>query len=280
MAVRHEYAEVDRDWHGPIRQDRIRQLLATRRPGTKHPDWMARLRALNFAKLHALPELVETLEAETAAMWGERDAMLDRERERRSGPDQRAIETADIRASLHCQMRDPTVRGMTGDETRKLRICFLDAKRLPARRQIWCSDECVQRWHENHSWAWARHAAVDRDKATCVRCGRERIRLIDQCGNCGIPWTDEMHLLDGGCPKGWSDRPIERRYHVRYTKWLELEVNHKDPREGRGYHEGCHHHQDRLETLCHDCHVIETTRQGRERRRRRAPDTLALPLEA
>lgn len=45
-----------------------------------------------------------------------------------------------------------------------------------------------------------------------------------------------------------------------------LEVNHKRPRNGRGYHQGCHHHQVRLETLCHPCHVIETTRQGRERR--------------
>ena len=43
------------------------------------------------------------------------------------------------------------------------------------------------------------------------------------------------------------------------------EVNHIDPRNGRGYHEGCHHHLAGLETLCHPCHVAETTRQGRER---------------
>jgi 5-methylcytosine-specific restriction endonuclease McrA len=43
------------------------------------------------------------------------------------------------------------------------------------------------------------------------------------------------------------------------------EVNHIDPRNGRGYHEGCMHHLDGLETLCHPCHVTETTRQLRER---------------
>jgi 5-methylcytosine-specific restriction endonuclease McrA len=44
-----------------------------------------------------------------------------------------------------------------------------------------------------------------------------------------------------------------------------IEVNHMDPRYGRGYHQGCHHHLDRLETLCHNCHVIETNRQRAER---------------
>lgn len=49
------------------------------------------------------------------------------------------------------------------------------------------------------------------------------------------------------------------------------EVNHIVPRNGAGYDNGCAHHIDGLESLCHDCHVIETTRQGRERR--------GLPLE-
>jgi hypothetical protein len=43
------------------------------------------------------------------------------------------------------------------------------------------------------------------------------------------------------------------------------EVNHIDPRYGRGYHQGCHNHLDRLESLCHVHHVVETNRQRAER---------------
>ena len=45
-----------------------------------------------------------------------------------------------------------------------------------------------------------------------------------------------------------------------------LEVNHIVPLEGIGYGDGCHNHLDNLETLCHGCHVIVTTRQGRMRK--------------
>lgn len=41
------------------------------------------------------------------------------------------------------------------------------------------------------------------------------------------------------------------------------EVNHIEPRRGEGYHAGCHHHLDNLETLCHGCHVEVTTAQRR-----------------
>lgn len=68
-----------------------------------------------------------------------------------------------------------------------------------------------------------------------------------------------------------------------------FEVNHRVPREGRGYGPGCHHHQDGdpasqqggLEVLCHECHVAETTRQIRDRhglgptKRSRLEDKLA-----
>lgn len=53
---------------------------------------------------------------------------------------------------------------------------------------------------------------------------------------------------------------------VRWGARHELEVNHKVPREGRGYSFGCAHHQQGLETLCRPCHVLETTAQRRERR--------------
>lgn len=40
-----------------------------------------------------------------------------------------------------------------------------------------------------------------------------------------------------------------------------LEVNHKTPILGRHGEQGCHHHQDELEVLCHRHHVVETNRQ-------------------
>ncbi len=59
--------------------------------------------------------------------------------------------------------------------------------------------------------------------------------------------------------------------HPRYIKWTPAEVNHIDPRNGAGYANGCHNHQDGLETLCHTCHVETTKQQGRERRRAASP---------
>ncbi|MGX5770816.1 HNH endonuclease [Microbacterium trichothecenolyticum] len=45
-----------------------------------------------------------------------------------------------------------------------------------------------------------------------------------------------------------------------------LEVNHIEPRVGKGYGWGCWNHQDNLETLCHDCHVKVTKAQADARR--------------
>lgn len=51
---------------------------------------------------------------------------------------------------------------------------------------------------------------------------------------------------------------------VRCESKHALEVNHIVPRRGAGYGNGCHHHLDGLETLCHECHGTETKRQLRE----------------
>lgn len=40
-----------------------------------------------------------------------------------------------------------------------------------------------------------------------------------------------------------------------------LEVNHIEPILGRHGQNGCHHHLEGIETLCHACHVTETNRQ-------------------
>jgi hypothetical protein len=44
-----------------------------------------------------------------------------------------------------------------------------------------------------------------------------------------------------------------------------FECNHKVPRVGRGYHKGCFNHLNRVEMLCHTCHVKTTREQRRAR---------------
>jgi len=99
----------------------------------------------------------------------------------------------------------------------------------PTRR--WCTPACSDAYWSNHMWPMASAAARNRDGHQCVRCGAKP-----------APWT----------------APYAERIATT------LEVNHKDPRKGAGYLNGCHHHLDGLETLCHACHVAETTRQLRE----------------
>lgn len=105
-------------------------------------------------------------------------------------------------------------------------------KPLPPRRRRWCSDACGNEWARNHSWTSARHAAKRRDGFRCVR--------LDEAG------------------ERCSGRP--------------LEVNHIEPRRGGGYGNGCHHHLDNLETLCHAHHVVITNEQMGRRNGRQVVD--------
>lgn len=59
--------------------------------------------------------------------------------------------------------------------------------------------------------------------------------------------------------------------HWQLVRPRGMEINHKIPRAGRGYDQGCHHHLADLETLCHPCHVVVTTAQIRERKGIRVP---------
>lgn len=116
--------------------------------------------------------------------------------------------------------------------------CGWCAKDLPPRRSRWCSAECRIQYLANHYWAYARDEAVRLAGGwsdwTCARCGQHPERDPDL----------EYWRKDLSTP----------------------EVNHTIPRVGAGYAEGCWHHLDLLEVLCHACHVIETTLQIRERR--------------
>lgn len=107
--------------------------------------------------------------------------------------------------------------------------CDACGKDLTGRQKRWCSTDCSLAIWRQHDWNGARKAAKKRDGYRCVQCGKG---------------DDVDHLLRS-----------------------RLEVNHIEPRVGRGYGFGCWNHLDNLETLCHDCHVIVTKAQAAERRR-------------
>lgn len=197
---------------GPIEPWRINLLLATKPPGLRasYSEEWDYVRTMEVAERHAVPDQAARLRLHRED-WQRRR----REAERKAGERAYRASTEDWQAALNCRMRAPEVRGLTERQCAKLKVCFLDAKPLPPRRQHWCSDRCVEVWFKNHEWNWARHARVRIDKGRCVRCGAG----------------------------------------------ANLAVNHIDPRYGRGYHKGCHHHLDRLETLCPPCHQIETNAQ-------------------
>ena len=162
-------------------------------------------------------------------------------------------------------------------------VCNRCGKTLTGRQTQWCSDECSRSLSAEHDWTVARRAAKQRDRHRCVRCGqspkvRRRVDRID------LSWrSSQFRLKNLGIEIVGIEIPIaigDTREAARYVdvyEWTErLEVNHIEPRVGRGYGFGCHNHLSNLETLCHPCHVIETRRQAAERR----GDTAQLDLLA
>lgn len=104
---------------------------------------------------------------------------------------------------------------------------------LTGRQRIWCGGDCATLFWQNHQWGSARQAALVRDRHRCTNCGSSGVRKWQLVGWNGKLW-------------GYKES---------------LEVNHKVPVMGRHATNGCHHHLDGLETLCHSCHVAETNRQ-------------------
>lgn len=99
-------------------------------------------------------------------------------------------------------------------------------KPLVGRQQRWCGDGCDDIYWENHRWTRAREAA----KARNVARYEGRFPSHWRCCRCGC--------------------------HTRYP-----EVNHLRQALGAHDQESCLHHQENLEVLCHDCHLVETARQ-------------------
>ena len=121
----------------------------------------------------------------------------------------------------------------------------------------WCGSMCEDTYRANHWWDLARHATLAGDGRRCRRCG-----------NGPDVVTTAKLLLRALIPMG----PVDAARLWESDQWWELvlacsvEVNHREPRHGRGYHSGCHHHLNGLETLCHRCHVAVTAGQALGRR--------------
>jgi len=92
----------------------------------------------------------------------------------------------------------------------------------------WCSDHCSTEYARNHSWNYARWYAAGQNRLGWKQPG--------PCAHC--------HEEITGTP----------------------EVNHIDPRYGRGYGDGCWNHQENLEVLDHACHVAVTAVQRAARK--------------
>lgn len=110
---------------------------------------------------------------------------------------------------------------------------------------------------------------ADSLRGRCDWCGADLPRLksgnvnpnrrwcSDACSN--TYWSNHMWAMASA-----AARVRDGHKCVRCGSPASLEVNHIEPRKGGGYANGCHHHLDGLETLCHNCHVLETTRQLHE----------------
>lgn len=153
-------------------------------------------------------------------------------------------------------------------------VCNRCGKALVGRQTQWCSTECNNSLARDHNWNVARRAARQRDGQRCVRCGespkvRRRAEYLDPTQHYG---ARRLEMIGIEIVEPVRDRHGFAELVSVYEYREHLEVNHIVPRVGQGYGFGCHNHLDNLETLCHPCHVAETTRQGAERRLARKLD--------
>jgi 5-methylcytosine-specific restriction endonuclease McrA len=127
-------------------------------------------------------------------------------------------------------------------------VLVLCGAKLPARRRKWCSNKCNQyyldRVYGEHEWNSARVKALARDHYRCRQCGS-----------------------DGTIPKSIYDQLTFENDRDKWEKLqklgrlYQLEVNHENPRRGKGYQVGCWNHLENLKTLCHACHLKVTAQQ-------------------
>lgn len=160
----------------------------------------------------------------------------------------------------------------------------------------WCSQTCADWWLDNHDWGSARAAALRRDGQRCVRCNhpgdyvgqvdalvaaltntdRTGLTLLLEHGEEAAALAVVVRLARmASTEPRWGAVLAEAEQaaatltagddlatlYRRFAHLHRLEVNHVEPRRGRGYALGCHNHLANLETLCHPCHVTVTAEQ-------------------
>lgn len=139
-----------------------------------------------------------------------------------------------------------------GGDPARCRWC--DAPVRPA--SAWCGTTCQDEYRADHWWDLARSAVLSRDSHRCLRCGVGPDLV-----------TVAKLVLRALIPIG----PVDAARLWRSEAWsafqlrCSIEVNHREPRMGRGYQSGCHHHRHGLESLCHRCHVVITNEQVADR---------------
>lgn len=123
------------------------------------------------------------------------------------------------------------------------------------------------------------NAFGDNKKKLCAWCGKplQGRRRRWCCNDCGDAWY-RSHTWTGA--RGAALKRDGWKCVICGTP-ERLEVNHIVPRRGAGYGNGCHHHIENLETLCHAHHLEVTAAQrgGWNRSARELPQLRMLKMQ-
>lgn len=136
--------------------------------------------------------------------------------------------------------------------------CLYCGDVLPKYRRKWCDDECSLLVATNHVWVLAKAAVYKRDQGKCQMCGCQVYRSAESIIHPGKPRYEDYRGDWRGYDLALAD------FHRTLLPFMG-EVNHIEPRNGGGYNSGCHNHLDKLELLCHQCHVGVTNQQATTR---------------
>lgn len=214
-------------------------------------------------------------EAERRAWTEESTAYAARKRE---------VELAEAASLLTCPLIDPRAQAARADRSwnrlKRAPCCLWCGGPLAGRRMIWCSDPCWQNHYGNHRWNSASARRLLADGGRCVRCGDRagasrtcegpEARAAMEAYEVALRAYERAARLAGpfGEVPAYPEYPRRRRQGWREC-WDpdcksfhalaqgRLQIDHRVPREGRGYGDGCHHHQDNLQTLCVPCHAVK-----------------------
>jgi 5-methylcytosine-specific restriction endonuclease McrA len=137
--------------------------------------------------------------------------------------------------------------------------CLRCGAPLPRRRRKWCSNECMNWWHENHRFMVAREFALRRAEVFAIpRCREDHGRYKTA--------RLHKHSLGFACSQCGAILPARQR-KARRAGLPYVQVNHIVPALGLHGALDCVHHQENLEVLCTPCHRAVTRAQAASRAR-------------